>query len=45
MIPAIDDRLMMDPPPLATMAGIAYLIPKNTPVAFTAMIRCHASVL
>jgi hypothetical protein len=26
MIPAIDDRLMIDPPPLATMAGIAYLM-------------------
>src|ERR1700724_2022791 len=45
MMPAIDDRLTIDPPPLATMAGIAYLRPKNTPVAFTAMIRCQASVL
>jgi hypothetical protein len=33
MMPAIDDRLMIDPPPLATMAGIAYLMPKNMPVA------------
>jgi len=29
---------------VATMAGIAYLMPKNTPVALTAMIRCQASV-
>jgi hypothetical protein len=36
---------MIDPPPLATMAGIAYLIPKNTPVALTVMIRCQAWVL
>ena len=40
-MPAIDDRLTIDPPPLATIAGIAYLIPKNTPVALTAMIRCQ----
>ena len=45
MMPAIDDRLTIDPPPLAIMAGIACLMPKNTPVALTAMIRCQASVL
>src|SRR5437016_11438813 len=28
MMPAIDDRLTIDPPPLATIAGIAYLMPK-----------------
>jgi len=33
MIPAIDDRLTIDPPPFAIMAGIAYFMPKNTPVA------------
>ena len=33
MTPAIDDRLTIDLPPLATIAGIAYLMPKNTPVA------------
>src|SRR5438477_12765188 len=31
-MPAIDDRLTIDPPPLATMAGTACLMPKNTPV-------------
>src|SRR3954447_332442 len=45
MMPAIDDRLTIDPPPLAIKAGTAYLMPKNTPVALTAMIRCQASVL
>src|SRR5712672_54340 len=38
MTPAIDDRLTIDPPPLATIAGIAYLMPKNTPVAFTPVL-------
>jgi hypothetical protein len=38
-------RLTIDPPPLAIMAGIACLRPKNTPVALTAMLRCQASVL
>jgi hypothetical protein len=32
-------------PPLATMAATAYFMPKNTPVALTAMIRFQASVL
>ena len=45
MMPAIDDRLTVDPPPLATIAGIAYLMPKNTPGALTAVIRRPASVL
>src|ERR1700730_7320009 len=45
MMPAIDERLTIDPPPLAIMGGTAYLMPKNTPVALTAMIRCQASVL
>src|ERR1051325_7258691 len=31
MMPAIDDRLTIEPPPLAIIAGIACLMPKNTP--------------
>jgi len=45
MIPAIDDRLIMDPPPAAAIAGIPYFSPRNTPVALIPMIRCQASVL
>ena len=45
MMPAIDDRFTMDPPPPAIIAGIACLMPKNTPVALIAMMRCHAAVL
>jgi len=33
----IDDRLTIDPPPLAIMAGIACLMPKKTPLALTAI--------
>jgi hypothetical protein len=29
MMPAIDDKLKIEPSPLATMAGAAYLMPKN----------------
>ena len=45
IMPAIDDRLTMEPPPAAFIAGMACLMPKNTPVALIAMMRCQASVL
>src|SRR5258708_38109252 len=30
--PPTDDQLMIEPPPLSTMAGIAYFLPEKTPL-------------
>jgi hypothetical protein len=38
-VDVIDDRLMIDPPPDAMMAGAAYRIDKNTPSRLTEVTR------
>ena len=35
--PAVDEMLTMEPPPALRMAGIAALVPRNTPLAFTSI--------
>src|SRR5579872_2963660 len=44
VLPDIDDRLMIDPPPAAFIASTAYLVPRNTPRALTDINWSHASV-
>src|SRR5437588_322604 len=41
--PSCDEMLTMEPPPARRMAGMAALLPRNTPVALTSITRCHAS--
>src|SRR5438552_2714614 len=41
--PSWDEMLTIEPPPARRMAGMAALLPRNTPVAFTSITRCHAS--
>src|SRR5256886_17677364 len=43
--PAVDEMLMMEPPPACRMAGIAHLVPRNTPLTLTAMIRSQSASL
>src|SRR5262245_66204635 len=39
--PAVDEMLMMDPPPARRMAGIAYLVARHTSFTLTALMRAH----
>src|SRR5882724_1167564 len=41
--PSCDEMLTIEPPPARRMAGMAALLPRNTPVALTSITRCHAS--
>ena len=41
--PAVDEILMIDPPPARRMAGMANLTPMKTPLTFTAMMRSKSS--
>src|SRR3989441_842506 len=41
--PSCDEMLTIEPPPARRMAGMAALLPRNTPVALTSIPRCHAS--
>src|SRR5437879_6529907 len=41
--PSCDEMLTIEPPPARRMAGMATLLPRNTPVALTSITRCHAS--
>ena len=41
--PAVDDVLMIDPPPWAIITGTAYLTPYITLVRFRSITRCHSS--
>src|SRR5947207_13606398 len=43
--PAVDEMLMMEPPPACRMAGIAHFVPRNTPLALTAMMRSQSASL
>ena len=40
---AIDEMLMIEPPPAARIAGMAARVPRNTPLLFTSMMRSHNS--
>src|SRR5262249_37527304 len=40
--PAVDEMLMMEPPPDARIAGSAHFVPRNTPLTLTAMMRSHS---
>ena len=42
-IPAIDDMLTIEPPPARRIAGTTYLVPRNTPLALTSIIRSQSS--
>src|SRR6266849_4801555 len=35
----------IEPPPAWRMAGIAYFVPRNTPLAFTAITRSHSAAV
>ena len=41
--PSTDEVVMIDPPPRASMAGIAARIPKKTPVSATCMLLSQTS--
>src|SRR5215469_14675698 len=44
VLPEIDDRLTIEPPPDCFIASTACFVPRNTPREFTAISRSHASV-
>src|SRR5712692_1921751 len=44
-MPEIDEMFTIDPPPARRMAGMACFVPKNTPFAFTAMMRSQSPSL
>src|SRR6516165_10595249 len=44
-MPEIDEMFTMDPPPARRIAGMACFVPKNTPFAFTAMMRSQSASL
>jgi hypothetical protein len=44
-MPATEEMFTMEPPPDWRIAGIAYLVPRNTPLAFTAMTRSHSAAV
>src|SRR3989442_5684786 len=41
--PAVDEMLMIDPPPACRIAGIAHFVPRKTPLTLTAMMRSQSS--
>ena len=43
--PSCEEMLMIDPPPAVRMAGIAALVPRNTPLALTSITRSHSSTV
>src|SRR5262245_25529304 len=43
--PEIDEMFTMAPPPASRMAGTAYFMPRNTPLAFTPISASQAAVL
>ena len=45
MMPEMEEMLTIDPPPVRRMAGIAYLVPRKTPVLFTAITSSHSPAL
>ena len=43
--PSWEEMLMMEPPPAWRIAGIAALVPRNTPLALTSITRSHSSAV
>jgi len=43
MIPAMEDVLMMDPPPFRCIWGMTAFMPSHTPVVLTARTLFHVS--
>src|SRR6266699_4888073 len=43
--PTVELRLTMAPPPEASVAGISYFMPRNTPLRLVAMTRSNSSSL
>src|SRR5712691_10511946 len=41
--PAVDEMLMIDPPPACRIAGIAHFVPRKTPLTLTAMMRSQSA--
>jgi hypothetical protein len=44
-MPATDEMFTIEPPPARRIAGMAYLVPRNTPLALTAITRSHSSAV
>src|SRR5436309_531160 len=44
-MPATEEIFTIEPPPARRMAGIAYFVPRNTPLAFTAITRSHSAAV
>ena len=43
--PSWDEMLMIDPPPARRMAGMTALVPRNTPLALTSIMRSQSSTV
>src|SRR2546428_10750009 len=44
-MPLVEEMLMTEPPPLWSIAGIAYFMPRKTPLALISMVRSQSSIL
>jgi hypothetical protein len=44
-MPAIDEMFTIEPPPARRMAGMAYFVPRNTPLALTAITRSQSAAV
>ena len=44
-MPATEEMFTIEPPPARRMAGIACLVPRNTPLALTAITRSHSATV
>src|SRR5262249_34583722 len=44
-MPATDEMFTIEPPPARRISGIAYLVPRKTPLALTAMTRSHSAAV
>ena len=44
-MPATEEMFTMEPPPDRRMAGIACLVPRNTPLALTAITWSHSAAV
>src|SRR6266850_1491654 len=44
-MPATDEMFTIEPPPAWRMAGMAYFVPRKTPLAFTAITRSHSAAV
>ena len=44
-MPSCDEMLIIEPPPDRCIAGMAYFVPRNTPLALTSITRSHSSTV